>query len=60
VHCKRTAEGLAETLEPGDVVPIEGKLAYQKGKTKYIRKLIVVCFGVKRFPELQRTIENLN
>jgi single-stranded DNA-binding protein len=41
------AEDLAETLEAGDQVLLEGKLAYKVGKTKDAGKLIVTGFGVE-------------
>jgi single-stranded DNA-binding protein len=41
------AEASAETLEPGDTVPLAGKLAYEAGKTKDLGKLQVVAFGVE-------------
>jgi primosomal replication protein N len=41
------AEALAETLEPGDYVLIEGKLSFQAGKTKDSGKLVVIAFGVE-------------
>jgi single-stranded DNA-binding protein len=42
------AEPLAESFEPGDLVLLEGRLAYRKGKTKESGRLEVVCFGVSR------------
>jgi single-stranded DNA-binding protein len=41
------AEALAETLEPGDHVLLEGKLMFQSGKTKESGKLKVLTFGVE-------------
>lgn len=41
------AEALAETLEPGDVVLLEGKLSYRSGKTKESGKLVATCFAVE-------------
>jgi len=41
------AETLAETLEPGDMILLEGKLAYRAGKTKESGKLAVTCFTVE-------------
>jgi single-stranded DNA-binding protein len=38
------AEDLAESLEPGDVVELEGKLQYKAGKSKDAGKLVVVAF----------------
>jgi single-stranded DNA-binding protein len=40
------AESLAESLEPDDLVLIDGKLTWKAGKTKDSGKLVVVCFGV--------------
>jgi single-stranded DNA-binding protein len=42
------AEDLAETLEPGDLVCLDGKLAYKPGATKDAGKLVVVCFDMAR------------
>src|SRR5688572_30148150 len=39
---------LAESLEPGDMVAVSGKLAYKAGKTKDSGKLVVVTFDVER------------
>jgi single-stranded DNA-binding protein len=52
------AEMLAETPEPGDLVLIEGTLAYRPGKTKDAGKLVVVCFGVEKLSEARRVVEN--
>jgi single-stranded DNA-binding protein len=41
------AEALAETLQPGDVVLLDGKLASCAGKTKDSDKLVVVCSAVE-------------
>jgi hypothetical protein len=41
------AEALAETLEPGDHVLLEGKLMFHSGKTKDSGKLKVLAFGVE-------------
>jgi single-stranded DNA-binding protein len=41
------AEATAETLEPGAVVLLEGKLSYRAGKTKDGGKLVVTCFTVE-------------
>jgi single-stranded DNA-binding protein len=41
------AEALAETLQPGDVVLLDGKLACRAGKTKDSGKLVVVCSAVE-------------
>jgi single-stranded DNA-binding protein len=44
------AELLAESLEPGEPVLLEGRLAYQKGKGPQPEtgKLSVICFTVER------------
>jgi hypothetical protein len=44
------AQACPETLEPGDVLLLEGKLAYKVGKTKDSGKLQVVAFAVERLP----------
>jgi single-stranded DNA-binding protein len=41
------AELVAETLEAGSLVLINGKLAYRAGKIKGSGKLIVTAFGVE-------------
>lgn len=41
------AEDVAETLEAGDTILLEGKLAYKAGKTKDAGKLIVTGFTVE-------------
>jgi hypothetical protein len=41
------AEDLAETLEAGDHVLLEGRLAYKAGKTKDAGKLLVTSFSVE-------------
>jgi primosomal replication protein N len=41
------AEALAESLEPGDHVLLEGKLMFKSGKTKESGKLMVLAFGVE-------------
>jgi single-stranded DNA-binding protein len=41
------AEVLAETLEPGDVLLLDGKLAYRAGKTKESGTLVVTCYRVE-------------
>jgi hypothetical protein len=40
-------EALAETLEPGDFVLLEGKMTCRAGKTKESGKLVVTCFAVE-------------
>jgi single-stranded DNA-binding protein len=52
------AEPLAESLEPGDLVLLEGRLAYRKGKTKDSGRLEVVCFGVSRLASAAMTSNN--
>jgi single-stranded DNA-binding protein len=41
------AEACAETLEAGDVVVLEGKLAWKAGKSKDAGRLHVVAFSVE-------------
>jgi single-stranded DNA-binding protein len=41
------AEALAELLEPGAHVLLEGKLMFKSGKTKESGKLMVLAFGVE-------------
>jgi single-stranded DNA-binding protein len=41
------AETLAESLEPGELVALTGKLTYKAGRTKESGKLIVVSYGVE-------------
>jgi primosomal replication protein N len=41
------AEALADTLEPGDHVRLEGKLMFQSGKTKESGKLMVLACAVE-------------
>jgi single-stranded DNA-binding protein len=52
------AEKAAETLEPGDLIAIEGKLAYKAGKTKDAGKLVVVTFSVERLAAAPAFSEN--
>jgi single-stranded DNA-binding protein len=44
------AEAIAETLEPDDLLVVDGKLAYKSSKTKEKEagKLVVVTFDVER------------
>jgi single-stranded DNA-binding protein len=42
------AEPLAESIEPGDLVLVEGKLQYKPGKTKDSGKLMVTTYSVQR------------
>jgi hypothetical protein len=53
------AEDLAETLEPGDLVCLDGKLAYKPGATKDAGKLVVVAFDAKRLMPARR-VESAN
>jgi single-stranded DNA-binding protein len=42
------AEDVAEMLEGGDLVLLEGSLSWRKGRTKEAGRLEVVCFEVQR------------
>jgi single-stranded DNA-binding protein len=42
------AEPLAETLKPGDLVALDGKLNYRAGKTEESGELMVTTFEVRR------------
>ena len=42
------AEEAAETLEPGDLCLVEGKLSYKAGQMKDAGKVIVLTFDVQR------------
>jgi hypothetical protein len=46
------AEPLAEELEPGGLVLLEGKLQYKPGKTKDAGMLVVTTFAVQRLTAL--------
>jgi single-stranded DNA-binding protein len=43
----QNAEAAAETLEPGELVALSGKLQWKAGKSKDAGKLVVVCYGVE-------------
>jgi single-stranded DNA-binding protein len=42
------AEGVAEALEPGDLVVLEGKLSYKPGRSTETGQLMVVGFDVRK------------
>jgi single-stranded DNA-binding protein len=42
------AEAAAETLNPGDAIEVEGRLAWKAGRTKEFGKLVVMTFSVDR------------
>jgi primosomal replication protein N len=54
----KEAEAAAQDLEPGDTVLIEGKLAFERGKTKELNRLVVSTFSVERL--LAAAVESAN
>jgi single-stranded DNA-binding protein len=52
------AETMAETLEAGDLVLLEGKLQYKPGRMKEAGKLVVTTFAVQRLTAAAVTSPN--
>jgi single-stranded DNA-binding protein len=49
------AEARAESLEPGELVMVEGKLVYKAGPTKDAGKLMVTTFAAKQLLAAAKT-----
>jgi single-stranded DNA-binding protein len=52
------AEIVAETLEAGDLIMLEGSLSWRAGKTKDSGKLVVVAFDAERL--MPASVESVN